>query len=108
RESHFVKRDLAAHRRRQRGRMRRPRNRGLDGEDFEQPLGRAGSLRHFTAEFRQRAERACRERSEENELQKPTSRDLRRKQLLRTDPENNYNASEGEEDSEPGQQRASA
>ena len=95
--------DFAARRQRQSLRLRRPRDHGLDGEQLEQPLGRARGLRHFAADLRQRAERAGGEHRIQHELAEPAGRDFRRQHVLRAEPQHDHDAGRNEENGERGE-----
>ena len=107
-EAHVFERDLAARWRRQRKRMRRPRDRGRNGEDLEQPLGGAGGGRDLAAGFRQRAERAAGQHGVENELAERSGRDLVAAHLQGADPQHHDDAGGDEKNDQADQHRPRA
>ena len=107
-EPHVLENHLAARRRRQRKRLRRRNDRGLDGENFEQPLRRAGSLRHFAAGLRQRAECASGEHSIKDELPEPAGSDRAGQHVLVADPQHEHDACGYQKHRERGQDGARA
>ena len=92
-----MKADLAARWQRQRQRLRRARDGRFDRQYLEQPLRRAGSLRHLTAGLRKRTECCGREHGVKDELAEPAGRHLRRQHILRADPKHDDDAGGNEE-----------